>query len=117
MTEQQDMLVTRTEPLPFGWAIWESPQLVEHLIDDRARCTTCGKHHDVHIEQQVEWLYSRQREREAAIRADTGSAALESGAWVDNCRDVAGEAPAWVGDGAKREYLRCNGLDEFRRVH
>ena len=103
------------EPLPPGWVIWLSPGDVSHAIDPQARCVTCGKHHDIELDVQVQWLYDRQHEREAAVIADAGRAALEAGAWVDQCRDVLTDAPAWVRGGAMREYLRCNGLDETLR--
>jgi len=66
------------------------------------------------IDAQMTWLYDTQRTAEADAIADAGQAMIDAGGWVEICRAVLGLAPAWVTDAAKREYLRCNGLDDRR---
>ena len=54
------------------------------------------------------------RDIHMAFSEDGNGAALEAGAWVDQCRSVLDDAlgEPWITDAAKREYLRTNGLDQ-----
>lgn len=63
-------------------------------------------HRDRVMDEQTLWLYDLQRERER----DAGKSALAGEGWVVIARGVLDDAPPWITDAAKREYLHCNGL-------
>lgn len=86
--------------------------------DPEAETTLCG------VEQQplepgarprtldeiMPILYAEQRTREDNARADRGQAWLDQH-WIEIALDVLADAPDWVTQGARHEYLRCNGID------
>jgi hypothetical protein len=57
------------------------------------------------LDEQVSWLCKAQRNREASIRRHVANAAAGTD-WAAVARGIPGEAPGWITDAAKREYLR-----------
>jgi len=62
------------------------------------------------LEEQTGWLRNAQRARVAARCRHVARAAEETD-WAAVAAGIPGEAPGWVTDEAKREFLRWNGLD------